>query len=59
MLYHQSTYAYEFKDRRYDVGDKLGYLQTIIEIALKRESYRGYLVELGKSEVITITYMKK
>lgn len=33
----QKMYAYEFKGRRYDVGEKLGFIKTIIEFALQRE----------------------
>ncbi|MDW8802196.1 UTP--glucose-1-phosphate uridylyltransferase GalU [Clostridium sp. A1-XYC3] len=53
MLSHQAIYAYEFEGKRYDVGDKLGYLQATIEMALKRQDLRGpfmaYLSELSKS----------
>lgn len=55
MLSHQAIYAYEFEGKRYDVGDKLGYLQATIEMALKRQDLRGpfmeYLSELTKSDV--------
>ncbi|WP_206811980.1 UTP--glucose-1-phosphate uridylyltransferase GalU [Paradesulfitobacterium ferrireducens] len=33
----QEVLAYEFDGRRYDVGDKLGFLQATIEFALRRE----------------------
>lgn len=33
----EPIYAYTFEGRRYDVGDKLGFLQANIEFALKRE----------------------
>lgn len=32
--------AYAFKGRRYDVGDKLGFLQATVEFALQREALR-------------------
>ncbi len=32
----QSMYAYEFEGKRYDIGDKLGFLQASIELALGR-----------------------
>jgi len=39
--------AYVFEGRRYDVGDRLGYLQATVEFALKREDmrepFRAYL----------------
>lgn len=33
----QEMYAYEFEGRRYDVGDKIGFLQATIDFALQRE----------------------
>ncbi|WP_010233808.1 UTP--glucose-1-phosphate uridylyltransferase GalU [Clostridium arbusti] len=54
LLGHQAIYAYEFKGRRYDVGDKFGYLQATVEMALKREDLREpfmkYLIELSNSK---------
>lgn len=42
------VYAYNFLGRRYDVGDKQGYLEATIEFALKRpelrEDFLKYLV---------------
>ncbi|GMB01667.1 UTP--glucose-1-phosphate uridylyltransferase GalU [Pelosinus sp. IPA-1] len=35
-----SVYAYNFDGRRYDVGDKQGYLEATIEFALKRPDLR-------------------
>lgn len=46
----QPVYGYEIDARRYDVGDKLGYLQATVEIALERpdlgEAFRNYLTNL-------------
>lgn len=40
-------YAYHFEGKRYDVGDKLGYLEATVEFALKRAdlspAFREYL----------------
>ncbi|MBY6277858.1 UTP--glucose-1-phosphate uridylyltransferase GalU [Symbiobacterium thermophilum] len=53
----QPIYACEIDARRYDVGDKLGYLQATVEIALEREdlgeAFRDYLTNLllTRSEV--------
>lgn len=33
----QSVFAYDFDGRRYDVGEKLGFIQTTIEFALQNE----------------------
>ncbi|MGB9660705.1 MAG: UTP--glucose-1-phosphate uridylyltransferase GalU [Moorellaceae bacterium] len=44
------VYAYRFDGRRYDVGDKLGFLQATVEFALQRpdlaEPFRRYLLDL-------------
>lgn len=43
----QPMYAYNFEGRRYDVGDKLGFLEAQVEFALKREELRdGFLAYL-------------
>lgn len=56
LLAQQAIYAYEFEGRRHDVGDKLGYLQATVEMALKREDLREpfmeYLLNIIKSEQI-------
>ncbi len=36
----EAVYAYCFEGKRYDVGDKLGYLQANIEFTLKRDDLR-------------------
>jgi UTP--glucose-1-phosphate uridylyltransferase len=35
LLKEQPVYAYKFRGKRYDTGDKLGYIETIIDYALK------------------------
>ena len=42
----QSVYAYEFDGRRYDVGEKYGFIETTIEFALKRPELKAQLLEL-------------
>lgn len=37
----QEMYAYNFAGRRYDVGDKQGFLEATVEMALKRPELRG------------------
>lgn len=50
----EAMYAYEFEGKRYDVGDKLGFLQATVEFALKREDiadeFRAYLHTLLENE---------
>jgi len=47
LLKEQAVYAYEFEGHRYDCGDKLGYLEATVELALKHEGlgeqFREYL----------------
>ena len=33
-------YAYNFEGRRYDVGDKLGFLEATVDFALKKDELR-------------------
>lgn len=47
----QSVYAYEFDGRRFDVGDKFGFLETTIEFALKRPELRGPLLQLFEEKL--------
>ncbi len=37
---YEAMYAYNFEGRRYDVGDKLGFLQASVEYALKRDDLK-------------------
>ena len=39
------VYAYRFEGRRYDVGDKQGYLEATVEFALKRPDLRDPLYD--------------
>lgn len=43
--------AYDFIGRRYDVGDKLGYLEATVEYALRREDLKDKFVEYLKEIV--------
>lgn len=40
LISQEAMYAYNFEGKRYDVGDKLGFLQATVEFALKREELR-------------------
>ena len=33
----QNVYASEFKGRRYDIGDKFGYIQAIIDFSIDNQ----------------------
>lgn len=45
LIKNEAMYAYNFEGRRYDVGDKLGFLQATIEFALNREELRESFIE--------------
>jgi UTP--glucose-1-phosphate uridylyltransferase len=40
----QRVFAYEFEGKRYDVGEKLGFIQTTIEFALQHDELRDDLI---------------
>ncbi|MEY2192766.1 UTP--glucose-1-phosphate uridylyltransferase GalU [Neobacillus sp. BF23-41] len=42
---HEAVYAYDFEGVRYDVGEKMGFIQTSIELALQREDLRTQLLD--------------
>lgn len=48
----QDMYAYDFEGKRYDVGDKMGFLAATVEMALKRdefkEEFKEYLKDIVK-----------
>ena len=52
----QSIHAYRFEGKRYDAGDKLGFLKATVEFALKREDlgneFAAYLRELKLSSPV-------
>jgi len=41
----EAVYAYEFFGKRYDVGEKLGFIKTTLDFALERDDLRGDLLE--------------
>lgn len=54
----ESVYAYEFDGRRFDVGEKFGFIETTIEFALKRPELRQQLLELFERK-LNESYVKK
>lgn len=48
LMQDESVYAYNFQGTRYDTGEKLGYLKTIIDFALERpdlkDEIRSYML---------------
>jgi len=51
LLQRESVYAFIFEGKRYDVGNKLDYLKTTVEMALKREEFAGQFLDFLKSIV--------
>ena len=49
LLHEEPVYAFNFEGKRYDCGDKLGYLEANVELALAHpelgEGFRAYLQE--------------
>lgn len=50
LIGNEAMYAYNFEGRRYDVGDKLGFLQATVEFALKRDELRQPFIEYLKAQ---------
>ena len=46
----EAIYAYNFEGKRYDVGDKLGFLQATVDFALKRPELRDDFIEFLESK---------
>lgn len=51
LLALEAMYAYTFKGKRYDVGDKLGFLQATVEFALKREDLKVEFLKYLKDTI--------
>lgn len=49
LMKKEPVYFYDFVGKRYDCGDKLGYLTAIIDVALSRDEFRDGLLEHIKS----------
>jgi UTP--glucose-1-phosphate uridylyltransferase len=51
LLKKRSMYGYIFKGKRYDAGDKVGYLKATIDLALKTpgvsEQFKEYIIEIA------------
>lgn len=60
LAQQEAMYAYNFEGRRYDVGDKQGYLEATIEFALRRPNLRAdflkYLIKITEKETKRITF---
>lgn len=56
LLEDEAVYAYKVKARVYDTGNKLDYLKTIVEFAIKcdelREEFLSFLKEIVKNDIL-------
>ena len=50
LLKRQEMYAVKIKGRRHDAGDKLSFLLTTLEFALKRPEYRDALMDYFRKQ---------
>lgn len=48
LLKKEKVYAYRFEGKRYDIGDKLGFLEATVELALEREDLKDTFGEYLK-----------
>ncbi|MCM3356555.1 UTP--glucose-1-phosphate uridylyltransferase GalU [Psychrobacillus sp. MER TA 171] len=56
----QNVYAYDFEGKRFDVGEKLGFIQTTIEFALDNEVLREeLLIYLNQLTEVQMNEVKK
>lgn len=51
LAHREAMYAYTFEGRRYDVGDKQGFLEATVEYALRRDDLREPFVAYLKSMI--------
>ncbi|MCF8008189.1 MAG: UTP--glucose-1-phosphate uridylyltransferase GalU [Halanaerobiales bacterium] len=55
LAQHRTLQAYEFEGKRYDVGNKLGFLKATVDFALSREDlaveFKEYLYQLIKQKI--------
>lgn len=45
LMKEENVYAYQFKGKRYDIGDKIGYIKAGLDFALEREDLKDKLME--------------
>lgn len=51
LLTQEAIYAHSFEGKRYDVGDKLGFLEATIDFALKRNDIGETFKEIIKNKI--------
>jgi UTP--glucose-1-phosphate uridylyltransferase len=57
LAMEEDMYAFNFQGKRYDVGNKLGYLQATMEFALRnpelRDDFKAYIQDLIDTDLFT------
>src|SRR5690606_35799824 len=48
----QRVYAYEIEGKRYDIGNKIGYIKTLVEFALQRDDLRDDVLKFVKEKLL-------
>ncbi|MGV8983536.1 UTP--glucose-1-phosphate uridylyltransferase GalU [Clostridium sp.] len=60
LIEEEDMYAYKFQGRRYDVGDKEGFLEATVEHALKRDdlkkTFMNYLLTIKDNDMFKEIY---
>ncbi|WP_291632287.1 UTP--glucose-1-phosphate uridylyltransferase GalU [Clostridium sp.] len=60
LISEEDMYAYNFQGRRYDVGDKEGFLEATVEYALKRDdlkkTFMEYLLTIKNNDMFKEIY---
>ena len=51
LVSQEPMYAYNFQGKRYDVGDKMGFLEATIEFALKKNELKDKLSEYLQNKI--------
>lgn len=49
LMQEEEIYAYDFEGKRYDIGDKFGYVKATIDFALNREDLKDKVLEYIKN----------
>ena len=49
LIKNEAMYAYNFEGKRYDVGDKLGFLEATVEYALRKPELKEEFIEYLRS----------
>lgn len=51
MMSEEDVYSYDIDGRRYDIGSRIGYIEAIIDFALKRDNLRDDVIKLIKEKI--------